>query len=136
MACSTESVKAELCLLSLSWTGPADANLVPTSVFQNGEKCILVNVGGAAFPSSPSDGGTSTEAAEKPIRLSGPNIIGVDGNALAMKGINWFGFDVGFCLLFYSSFTELLPICLAAHAGLVLLSRHPTAWNGPYLSCS
>jgi hypothetical protein len=51
-------------------------------------------VGGAAFPSAPGTGDGGAEAAEKPIRLLGPQIIGVDGNALQLKGVNWFGFDV------------------------------------------
>ena len=74
----------------------AGPDLVPTAVFQNGRKCMLVNVGGAAFVNakSPAAGGGGTERAETPVRLSGPNIIGVDGNVLAMKGLNWFGFDV------------------------------------------
>ena len=38
--------------------------------------------------------GVGVERAETPVRVQGPNIIGVDGNVLAMKGINWFGFDV------------------------------------------
>lgn len=28
------------------------------------------------------------------MRLLGPQIIGVNGNALQLKGVNWFGFDV------------------------------------------
>lgn len=73
----------------------ADMDLVPASIFQNGQKCILVNVGGAAFGAAGSaSGGGGAEAAETPIRLSGPNIIGVDGNILEFKGVNWFGFDV------------------------------------------
>ncbi len=74
-------------------TGTTD--LVPKAVFQNGRKCTLVNVGGAAFGTSmSSSGGGGVEAAEQPISVSGPNIIGVDGKAVALKGVNWFGFDV------------------------------------------
>jgi hypothetical protein len=72
----------------------AGADLSPQSVFQNGRKCILVNVGGAAFPTAAGSGDGGAEAAEKPVRLLGPQIIGVDGNALQLKGVNWFGFDV------------------------------------------
>ena len=73
-------------------------DLVPKAVFQNGRKCTLVNVGGAAFGAGDAAMGSSgkggVEAAEQPISVSGPNIIGVDGNAVALKGVNWFGFDV------------------------------------------
>ena len=72
----------------------AGADLSPQSIFQNGRKCILVNVGGAAFPTAAGTGGGGAEAAESPIRLLGPQIIGVDGNVLQLKGVNWFGFDV------------------------------------------
>ena len=72
----------------------AGPDLSPQSIFQNGKKCILVNVGGAAFPTAAGTGDGGAEAAEQPIRLLGPQIIGVDGNALQLKGVNWFGFDV------------------------------------------
>lgn len=72
----------------------AGPGLVPSAIFQNGRKCSLVNVAGAAFQRPMSAPGIGVERAETPVRVQGPNIIGVDGNVLAMKGINWFGFDV------------------------------------------
>ena len=72
----------------------AGPGLVPSAIFQNGRKCSLVNVAGAAFQRPMSAPGVGVERAETPVRVQGPNIIGVDGNVLAMKGINWFGFDV------------------------------------------
>lgn len=75
--------------------GTGTTNLVPASIFQNGRKCTLVRVGGAAFGSSEGEvGGPGVEAGEQPISVQGPNIIGVDGKAVALKGVNWFGFDV------------------------------------------
>ena len=67
---------------------------MPSAIFQNGRKCSLVNMAGAAFQRPMSAPGVGVERAETPVRVQGPNIIGVDGNVLAMKGINWFGFDV------------------------------------------
>jgi hypothetical protein len=67
---------------------------VPSAIFQNGRKCSLVNVAGAAFERPMAAPGIGVERAETPVRVQGPNIIGVDGNVLAMKGLNWFGFDV------------------------------------------
>lgn len=72
----------------------AGPDLVPTAIFQNGLKCTLVNVAGAAFARPMAAPGTGIERAESPVRVQGPNIIGVDGNVLNMKGVNWFGFDV------------------------------------------
>lgn len=73
----------------------AGIDLLPTEVYQNNRKCILVRNGlsASAFDEqrTPFE---STGRPVRPIKLSGPNIIGVDGEVLAMKGINWFGFDV------------------------------------------
>ena len=71
----------------------AGAPLVPSSIFLNGEKCILVNVGGQALGLGTS-GTAGQESAEQPLSLSGPNIIGTDGNVVNFQGVNWFGFEV------------------------------------------
>jgi hypothetical protein len=59
----------------------------------NGEKCILVNVGGQTVGLT-SNGTAGKESVEQPLSLSGPNIIGTDGNVVNFHGLNWFGFEV------------------------------------------
>lgn len=78
-----------------SCSSAAGIDLLPTAVYQNDRKCILVRNGlsASAFDVQRTPFG-STGRPETPMRLSGPNIIGVDGEVLAMKGLNWFGFDV------------------------------------------
>ena len=71
----------------------AGASLVPSSIFLNGEKCILVNIGGQALGVG-INGTAGQESAEQPLSLSGPNIIGTDGNVVNFQGVNWFGFEV------------------------------------------
>ena len=71
----------------------AGTSLVPTSIFLNGEKCILVNVGGQTIGLN-SNGTAGKESVEQPLSLSGPNIIGTDGNVVSFQGLNWFGFEV------------------------------------------
>ena len=85
----------------------AGASLVPSSIFLNGEKCILVNVGGQTVGLT-SNGTAGKESVEQPLSLSGPNIIGTDGNVVNFQGLNWFGFEV----------STLITVCV------VLLSAH------------
>lgn len=75
--------------------------MVPSAIFQNGQKCVLVNIAGAAFASAAAapEAALGAEAGETAVRVLGNNIIGVDGNVLQMRGVNWFGFDVRFSLL-------------------------------------
>lgn len=40
------------------------------------------------------NGTAGQESAEQPLSLSGPNIIGTDGNVVNFQGVNWFGFEV------------------------------------------
>lgn len=68
---------------------------MPSSIFLNGQKCILLNVGGQALSLSDSVGsGASKESVEQPLSLSGSQIIGTDGNVVNFHGLNWFGFEV------------------------------------------
>ena len=71
------------------------AELLPEQVFQNGNNCIIVRSGiqATAFSAgrTPFAGGGR---AETPVALQGSNIIGTNGMVIALKGINWFGFDV------------------------------------------
>lgn len=64
-------------------------------MFQNGKKCIIVRSGLQATALS---AGRTPFAAdsrgETNIAVQGPNIVGVDGKVIALKGVNWFGFDV------------------------------------------
>ena len=66
---------------------------MPSSIFVNGEKCILVNIGGQALGLG-GNGTAGRESSEQPLSLSGPNIIGTDGNVVSFQGVNWFGFEV------------------------------------------
>ena len=73
----------------------AGTSLVPTSIFLNGEKCIILNVGGEALDLGDGVAGSAgKESAEEPLSLSGPNIIGTDGNVVNFDCLNWFGFEV------------------------------------------
>ena len=68
---------------------------MPSAIFLNGEKCILLDVGGEALSLGDGVGGhAGKESAEQPLSLSGPNIIGTDGNVVNFHGLNWFGFEV------------------------------------------
>lgn len=96
----------------------AGPDLVPSAIFQNGRKCSLVNVAGAAFARPMAAPATGIESAETPVRVQGSNIIGVDGNVLKLKGINWFGFDVSSCFAGYlltDSMTLQHTACPAAN---------------------
>ena len=92
---------------------------MPLHVYQNGKKCIGLALGGAAFPSFTFFG----SVAKTPISVSGPNIIGVDGQPLAMKGVNWFGFDVR--ILHSISLNRSLSVT----CNCMLLESQPTAFD-------
>ena len=68
---------------------------MPSAIFLNGQKCILLDVGGEALSLGDGVGGNAgKESTEQPLSLSGPNIIGTDGNVVDFHGLNWFGFEV------------------------------------------
>lgn len=81
-------------------------NLVPTSILQNGQKCVLTTAGPAASPTAHTshlDSSeriarssielTSVDNRQRPISLDGIKIIGTDGKEVSLHGVNWFGFE-------------------------------------------
>ncbi|KAL3142124.1 hypothetical protein ABBQ32_004742 [Trebouxia sp. C0010 RCD-2024] len=71
------------------------SNVAPTSVSIAGQSCKL-NIT-ATVGASPS--GAASESGGNPLTTDGGNIIGPDGNTLALLGINYFGFDDGNTML-------------------------------------
>ena len=73
--------------------GPGVQAFTPQAAYLNGRQCTLtlsVNVTNQT-PTVPVD--TSLTEASTMVSLSGTDIIGVDGNVIQLRGINYFGFE-------------------------------------------
>ena len=72
---------------------PGSQAFTPQAAYLNGRQCTLslsVNVTNQT-PTVPVD--TSLTESSTMISLSGTDIIGVDGNVIQLRGINYFGFE-------------------------------------------